>query len=121
MNGRRSHVDGNTLDDADPGEFNHWAALFLDRIKAIPGVTDVATDQLNAGPMLDVTIKREVASSYGILGETGDEHRFADHQGVIAAESARDRAGRDRSDRRVQCRARRRTATPAQSCGWRMP
>jgi hypothetical protein len=25
------------------------------------------TDQLNAGPMLDISIKREVASSYGIL------------------------------------------------------
>jgi hydrophobe/amphiphile efflux-1 (HAE1) family protein len=61
-----------TLDDADPGELNHWAALFLDRIKAIPGITDVATDQLNAGPMLDITIKREVASSYGILPYTID-------------------------------------------------
>jgi HAE1 family hydrophobic/amphiphilic exporter-1 len=28
----------------------------------LPGITDVATDQLNAGPMLDITIKREVAS-----------------------------------------------------------
>jgi multidrug efflux pump subunit AcrB len=61
-----------TLNDADPGELNHWAALFLDRIKAVPGVTDVATDQLNAGPMLDITIKREVASSYGILPYTID-------------------------------------------------
>jgi hydrophobe/amphiphile efflux-1 (HAE1) family protein len=61
-----------TLDDADPGELNHWAALFLDRIKAISGVADVATDQLNAGPMLDITIKREVASSYGILPYTID-------------------------------------------------
>jgi HAE1 family hydrophobic/amphiphilic exporter-1 len=61
-----------TLDDADPGELNHWAALFLDRIKAIPGIADVATDQLNAGPMLDITIKREVASSYGILPFTID-------------------------------------------------
>jgi HAE1 family hydrophobic/amphiphilic exporter-1 len=61
-----------TLDDADPGELNHWAALFLNRIKAIPGITDVATDQLNAGPMLDITIKREVASSYGILPYTID-------------------------------------------------
>src|ERR1700758_1675155 len=55
-----------TLDDADPGELNHWAALYLDRIKAIPGIVDVATDQLNAGPILDVTIKREVAATYGI-------------------------------------------------------
>jgi hydrophobe/amphiphile efflux-1 (HAE1) family protein len=61
-----------TLADADPGELNHWAALFLDRIKAIPGIADVATDQLNAGPMLDITINREVASSYGILPFTID-------------------------------------------------
>jgi HAE1 family hydrophobic/amphiphilic exporter-1 len=61
-----------TLNDADPGELNHWAGLFLDRIKAIPGITDVATDQLNAGPLLDITIKREVASSYGILPYTID-------------------------------------------------
>src|SRR5713226_3008934 len=61
-----------TLNDADPGELNHWAALLLGRIKTIPGVADVATDQLNAGPMLDITIKREVASSYGILPYTID-------------------------------------------------
>jgi HAE1 family hydrophobic/amphiphilic exporter-1 len=61
-----------TLNDADPGELNHWAALFLDKIKAVPGITDIATDQLNAGPMLDITIKREVASSYGILPYTID-------------------------------------------------
>ena len=61
-----------TLNDADPGELNHWAGLFLDRIKAVPGITDVATDQLNAGPLLDITIKREVASSYGILPYTID-------------------------------------------------
>jgi hydrophobe/amphiphile efflux-1 (HAE1) family protein len=61
-----------TLNDADPGELDHWAALFLDRIKAVSGITDVATDQLNAGPLLDITIKREVASSYGILPYTID-------------------------------------------------
>jgi hydrophobe/amphiphile efflux-1 (HAE1) family protein len=56
-----------TLADADAGELNRWAPLFLDKIKTLPGITDVATDQLNAGPMLDITIKREVASSFGIL------------------------------------------------------
>jgi hydrophobe/amphiphile efflux-1 (HAE1) family protein len=61
-----------TLDDADPGELNHWAALFLDRIKKVPGITDVATDQQNSGPLLDIAIKREVASSYGILPFTID-------------------------------------------------
>ncbi len=61
-----------TLNDDDPGELNQWAALFLDKIKSVPGITDVVTDQLNAGPMLDITIKREVASSYGILPYTID-------------------------------------------------
>ncbi len=61
-----------TLNDADPSELNHWAGLFLQKIKAIPGITDVATDQLNAGPLLDITIKREIASSYGILPYTID-------------------------------------------------
>ena len=61
-----------TLNDADPGELNQWAALFLDKIKSVPGITDVVTDQLNSGGMLDVTIKREVASSYGILPYTID-------------------------------------------------
>jgi hydrophobe/amphiphile efflux-1 (HAE1) family protein len=56
-----------TLNDADPGELNHWASLFVDKLKAVSTIADVATDQLNAAPMLDVTIKRDVASSYGIL------------------------------------------------------
>jgi multidrug efflux pump subunit AcrB len=61
-----------TLDDADPGELNHWAGLFLEKMKTIPGIVDVATDQMNAGPLLDITIKREVASTYGILPYTID-------------------------------------------------
>ena len=61
-----------TLNDADPGELNHWTDLFYEKIKALPAVTDVATDQLNAGPLLDITIKRDVASSYGILPYTID-------------------------------------------------
>ena len=68
--------DGNIFDvgrlDADLGELDHWAGLFLDKLKAIPSVADVTTDQLNAGPMLDITIKRDVASSYGILPYTID-------------------------------------------------
>ncbi|WJR77220.1 efflux RND transporter permease subunit [Bradyrhizobium sp. NP1] len=61
-----------TLNDADPGELNHWTDLFYEKIKSLHSVTDVATDQLNAGPLLDITIKRDVASSYGILPYTID-------------------------------------------------
>jgi hydrophobe/amphiphile efflux-1 (HAE1) family protein len=61
-----------TMNDADPGELNHWTDLFVEKIKALHSVADVATDQLNAGPLLDITIKRDVASSYGILPYTID-------------------------------------------------
>ncbi|MGY3603063.1 MULTISPECIES: efflux RND transporter permease subunit [unclassified Bradyrhizobium] len=56
-----------TLTDADSNELTHWSAIFLERIRSLPFVTDVASDQANAGPMLDVTVNREIASSFGIL------------------------------------------------------
>src|ERR1700730_15840759 len=61
-----------TLADSDPGELNHWAPLFLEKIKALPGITGVTTDQLSAGPLLDITINRDVASSYGITQSAHD-------------------------------------------------
>ena len=61
-----------SLVDADGGELAHWASLFLERIKAIPGIIDVTTDQLNAGPLLDITVNRDVASSFGITLSTID-------------------------------------------------
>jgi hydrophobe/amphiphile efflux-1 (HAE1) family protein len=61
-----------TLTDADSNELNHWAGTFLDQIKKISGITDVTTDQENAGPRLNVTVNREVASSFGILPATVD-------------------------------------------------
>ena len=38
----------------------------------MPGITDVTTDQQNAGPLLDITVNRDVASSFGILPATID-------------------------------------------------
>ena len=61
-----------TLVDADAGELNHWAPIFLDGLKKIPGITDVVSDQENAGPLLDITIDRDAAASYGILPATID-------------------------------------------------
>ncbi len=61
-----------TLADSDPGELNHWAPLFLEKIRQLPGITGVTTDQLSAGPLLDITINRDVASSYGITPSTID-------------------------------------------------
>jgi multidrug efflux pump len=61
-----------TLTDADLNELNHWSAIFLDKFKSLPGITDVTSDQENAGPRLNVTVNREVASSFGILPSTVD-------------------------------------------------
>ena len=61
-----------TLTDADANELKQWSVIFLDKLKSLPEIIDVATDQENAGPLLDVTINREVASSYGILPSTID-------------------------------------------------
>ena len=61
-----------TLTDADSDELNHWSAIFLDKLRALAGIADVASDQANAGPLLDVTVDREVASSFGILPSTID-------------------------------------------------
>jgi HAE1 family hydrophobic/amphiphilic exporter-1 len=55
------------LTDADSNELNHWSAIFLEKLRSIPGIIDVTTDQQNAGPRLNVTVNREVASSFGIL------------------------------------------------------
>ena len=61
-----------TLTDADSNELNHWSAIFLDKLKSIPGIIGVTSDQENAGPRLNVTANREVASSFGILPSTID-------------------------------------------------
>jgi HAE1 family hydrophobic/amphiphilic exporter-1 len=61
-----------TLVDADAGELNHWAPIFFDKLKAVPGITDIATDQANAGPLLDIAVNRDAASRYGILPQTID-------------------------------------------------
>ena len=61
-----------TLADSDAGELNHWAPMFLDKLKQLPGIADVATDQMNAGLLLDITVNRDVASSYGITPSTVD-------------------------------------------------
>jgi hydrophobe/amphiphile efflux-1 (HAE1) family protein len=61
-----------TLTDPDPAELNQWSAQFLEKLKAIPGIADIASDQQNAGPLLDITINRDIASSHGILPATID-------------------------------------------------
>jgi len=55
-----------TLQDADANELNAWAPKMLARVKALPMVRDVATDQQIAGTTATLAIDRAAAERLGI-------------------------------------------------------
>jgi HAE1 family hydrophobic/amphiphilic exporter-1 len=55
-----------TLVDVDSDELNHWAPLLVQKMQALPQLSDVATDQQSAGRTLNIAINRDVASRLGI-------------------------------------------------------
>src|SRR5205823_12609639 len=56
-----------SLEDVDPKELAFWTAHFIDKLKAIPEIRDVASDQLNQGLVAALTIDRDSASRLGVL------------------------------------------------------
>jgi len=55
-----------TLEDADPNELASWVPLMVDKMKEIPELRDVATDQQNQGLEATLVIDRDTASRLGI-------------------------------------------------------
>ncbi len=55
-----------TLEDANADELKTMTAKFVDRLKALPELRDVATDQQNDGSEVYLTIDRVTASRMGI-------------------------------------------------------
>ena len=55
-----------TLRSANMDELNAWAPRILERLKKVPELRDVASDQEAAAPALDVEIDREAAARFGI-------------------------------------------------------
>ena len=55
-----------TLVDADNAELDYWAPLLLEKMRALPQLADVASDQQSAGRTLSVEVNRDVASRLGI-------------------------------------------------------
>ncbi|RYD33515.1 MAG: acriflavine resistance protein B, partial [Verrucomicrobiaceae bacterium] len=55
-----------TLRSANIDELNAWAPRILERLKKVPELRDVASDQEAAAPALDVEIDREAAARFGI-------------------------------------------------------
>ncbi len=55
-----------TLRDADSDELNLWAPRILEKLKQLPQLRDVASDQESAAPALNIEINRGAASRFGI-------------------------------------------------------
>ncbi|MCK0206833.1 efflux RND transporter permease subunit [Starkeya koreensis] len=55
-----------TLQDADIGELESWAPNLLAKLKSLPELTGLASDQQQGGATLTLTIDREQASRLGV-------------------------------------------------------
>jgi len=61
-----------TLEDADADELNVWSNRFVDRLKQLPELEDIATDQQLGGLAVSLVIDRVTASRLGIAPSTID-------------------------------------------------
>ena len=74
VGGRASRTEFQyTLQDPDFDELNVWSPRLLDKLKTLPQLRDVATDQQSAGTTLTLTIDRDQASRYGITAQLIDD------------------------------------------------
>ena len=56
-----------SLEDVDAKELAYWVPRFIEKLKALPELRDVASDQLNNGLLATLTIDRDTAARLGIL------------------------------------------------------
>jgi multidrug efflux pump len=61
-----------TLEDPDPNELNLWTGRLVDKMKQLPQLADVATDQQTGGLAVSLVIDRVSASRLGIAPSTID-------------------------------------------------
>jgi multidrug efflux pump len=61
-----------TLEDPDANELNDWTNRFVSRLKQLPELEDVATDQQTGGLAVSLVIDRVTASRLGIAPSTID-------------------------------------------------
>jgi multidrug efflux pump len=62
-----------TLEDADAKELGEWAPRFVDRLRALPELRDVASDQQNSGLQVRLILDRTTASRLGITPQMLDD------------------------------------------------
>jgi multidrug efflux pump len=61
-----------TLEDPDANELNLWTGKLVDKMKQLPELADVATDQQTSGLAVSLVIDRVTASRLGIAPSTID-------------------------------------------------
>ncbi len=61
------------LEDADANELNEWASRIVARLRTVPELRDVASDQQNGGLRADLVIDRDTAARFGILPQAIDD------------------------------------------------
>ena len=61
-----------TLESPDPNELEEWTSKFVARLKQMPFLEDVATDQQNGGLVIQLVIDRVTASRLGVAPTTID-------------------------------------------------
>src|SRR6202522_2465295 len=61
-----------TLEDPDANELNDWTNRFVTKLKALPELEDVATDQQTGGLAVSLVVDRVTASRLGIAPDTID-------------------------------------------------
>jgi multidrug efflux pump len=67
-----------TLEDPDVNELNEWTNRFVDKLKRLPQLEDVATDQQTGGAAVTLAIDRVTASRLGIAPATIDNTLYDD-------------------------------------------
>ena len=62
-----------TMEDADARELAEWAPKLIDKLRDLPQLTDVASDQQELGTQASLVIDRDTASRLGILPQVIDD------------------------------------------------
>jgi hydrophobic/amphiphilic exporter-1 (mainly G- bacteria), HAE1 family len=62
-----------TLQGPDLDELNQWAPKLLTKLRSLPELRDVASDQQTQGTTLTLTINRDQASRYGLTAQMIDD------------------------------------------------
>jgi multidrug efflux pump len=62
-----------SLEDTDAAELNEWSNRIVEKLRTLPQLRDVASDQQNGGLRADLVIDRDTASRFGILPQAIDD------------------------------------------------